>query len=89
MAAPTWRKDIARLAQLNGKKVGVLTGTGQTSVAARITVEKAGASATDLPLVKVDRIHAALAAGQIAISSMRWVPSRASVPRSSISMSRL
>ena len=89
VAAPTRRRDITRLAQLYGKKVGGLTETGQTSVAARITVEKAGASATCLALVKVDRIHASLAAGQIAISSMRWVPSRASVPRSSTSMSRL
>jgi len=58
-------KDITQLAQLNGKKVGVLTETGQTSVAARITVEKAGATATYLPLIKFDRIYAALAAGEI------------------------
>jgi ABC-type nitrate/sulfonate/bicarbonate transport system substrate-binding protein len=38
------RKDITQLTQLNGKKVGVLTETGQTSVAARVTVEKAGAT---------------------------------------------
>src|SRR5215207_2561627 len=38
------RKEITQLAQLGGKKVGVLTETGQTSVAARITVEKAGAN---------------------------------------------
>ncbi|CUT13640.1 hypothetical protein BF49_4720 [Bradyrhizobium sp.] len=59
------RKDIRELAQLNGKKVGVLTETGQTSVAARITVEKAGATATYLPLIKFGRIYAALAAGEI------------------------
>jgi len=59
------RKDITDLAQLNGKKVGVLTETGQTSVAARITVEKAGATATYLPLIKFDRIYAALADGEI------------------------
>jgi len=46
------RKEITQLAQLNGKKVGVLTETGQTSVAARITIEKAGAKATYLPLIK-------------------------------------
>jgi TRAP-type uncharacterized transport system substrate-binding protein len=50
------RKEITELAQLAGKKVGVLTETGQTSVAARITIEKAGATATYLPLVKFDRI---------------------------------
>jgi hypothetical protein len=59
------RKDITQLAQLNGKKVGVLTETGQTSVAARIKVEKAGARATYLPLTRFDRIYAALAAGEI------------------------
>ena len=59
------RKEITQLAQLAGKKVGVLTPTGQTSVAARITVEKAGATATYVPLVKFDRIYAALAAGEI------------------------
>src|ERR1700686_3945009 len=59
------RKEITQLSQLSGKKVGVLTETGQTSVAARITVEKAGATATYLPLIKFDRIYAALAAGEI------------------------
>jgi ABC-type nitrate/sulfonate/bicarbonate transport system substrate-binding protein len=59
------RKGITQLAQLAGKKVGILTETGQTSVAARMTVEKAGATATYLPLTKFDRIYAALAAGEI------------------------
>jgi len=59
------RKEINELAQLAGKKVGVLTETGQTSVATRITIEKAGATATYLPLVKFDRIYAALADGEI------------------------
>jgi ABC-type nitrate/sulfonate/bicarbonate transport system substrate-binding protein len=59
------RKEITELAQLSGKKVGVLSETGQTSVAARLTVEKAGAAATYLPLIKFERIFAALAAGEI------------------------
>ena len=59
------RKEITELSQLAGKKVGVLTETGQTSVAARITVEKAGATATYVPLIKFDRIYAALASGEI------------------------
>ena len=48
------RKEITRLSQLAGKKVGVLTETGQTSVAARITVEKAdgGVIAYDSPLTR-------------------------------------
>jgi len=59
------RKDITALAQLAGKKIGVLSETGQTSVATRITIEKAGATATYLPLVKFERIYSALAAGEI------------------------
>jgi hypothetical protein len=59
------RKEITDLSQLSGKKVGILTETGQTSVAARITVEKAGARATYAPLLKFDRVFAALAAGEI------------------------
>lgn len=59
------KKDITELAQLAGKKVGVLTETGQTSTAARITIEKAGAIATYLPLVTFERIYAALADGEI------------------------
>jgi len=59
------RKEITQLSQLGGKKVGVLTETGQTSVATRITVEKAGATAIYLPLVRFERIYAALAAGEI------------------------
>jgi ABC-type nitrate/sulfonate/bicarbonate transport system substrate-binding protein len=59
------RKDITQLAQLGGKKVGILTETGQTSTATRITVEKAGATAIYLPLTTFDRIYAALASGEI------------------------
>src|SRR6266436_2746536 len=59
------RKGIMELAQLTGKRVGVLTEAGQTSVAARITIAKAGATATYLPLIKFDPIYAALAAGEI------------------------
>jgi ABC-type nitrate/sulfonate/bicarbonate transport system substrate-binding protein len=59
------KKDITQLAQLGGKKVGILTQTGQTSTATRITVEKAGATAIYLPLTTFDRIYAALASGEI------------------------
>src|SRR4030095_6107859 len=59
------RKEITQLAQLGGKRVGVLTETGQTSVATRITIEKEGASAIYLPLIKFERIYDALAAGEI------------------------
>jgi hypothetical protein len=59
------RNEITNLKELDGKKVGVLTETGQTSTAARLTIEQAGAAATYLPLLKFDRIFAALAAGEI------------------------
>jgi ABC-type nitrate/sulfonate/bicarbonate transport system substrate-binding protein len=59
------RKEISNLSQLSGKKVGVLSETGQTSVAARLAIEEAGATATYLPLVKFERIYAALATGEI------------------------
>jgi ABC-type nitrate/sulfonate/bicarbonate transport system substrate-binding protein len=59
------RREITELSQLAGRKVGVVTETGQTSVAARLMIEKAGASATYLPLLKFERIFAALAAGDI------------------------
>lgn len=59
------RKEITELAQLGGRKVGVLSETGQTSTATRITIEKAGATATYLPLVRFDRIFDALARGDI------------------------
>jgi ABC-type nitrate/sulfonate/bicarbonate transport system substrate-binding protein len=59
------RKELTALAQLSGKKVGVPTETGQTSVTARLTIEKAGATATYVSLVKFDRIFGALAAGEI------------------------
>ena len=39
--------------------------TGQTSVAARLAIEKAGAAATYLPLVRFEKIYTALATGEI------------------------
>jgi ABC-type nitrate/sulfonate/bicarbonate transport system substrate-binding protein len=59
------RKEITDLSQLSGKKVGVLSESGQTSAAARLAIEKAGATASYLPLVKFERIYAALASGEI------------------------
>jgi ABC-type nitrate/sulfonate/bicarbonate transport systems, periplasmic components len=59
------RKGIHGLAQLHGKKVGLLTQTGQTSVAARMTIESSGAQAIYVPLGSFDRIYEALATGEI------------------------
>jgi len=59
------RKEITDLSQLSGKKVGVLSETGQTSVAARLAIEEAGATAIYQPLVTFERIYSALATGEI------------------------
>ena len=59
------RREIGELAGLAGKRVGVLSETGQTSVATRIAIEKAGVVAIYVPLTRFDRIYAALAAGEI------------------------
>lgn len=59
------RRRQTDLSQLAGRKLGVVTGTGQTSVAARLTVEKGGTSATYVPLMKFDRVYAAPTAGEV------------------------
>ncbi|SEF15016.1 ABC-type nitrate/sulfonate/bicarbonate transport system, substrate-binding protein [Rhizobiales bacterium GAS191] len=59
------RREITALGQLAGRKVGVLTETGQTSVQTRLTVEKAGATAIYVPLITFEKIGAALVAGEI------------------------
>jgi hypothetical protein len=59
-------KEITGLAQLGGRKVGLLTETGQTSVATRLSIEKAaGVGAVYVYLRTFDRVYAALAAGEI------------------------
>ncbi|MGZ5871161.1 MAG: ABC transporter substrate-binding protein [Bradyrhizobium sp.] len=62
----TWR-ELKGLDQLTGKKVGVLTDaySGQTGVITRLTIEKAGATATYVGLGTYQNIYAALVAGQI------------------------
>jgi len=59
------QKDITELAQLRGRKVGLLTETGQTSIATRLTVQNAGAAATYVSLTTFNRIYAALESGEI------------------------
>lgn len=58
---------ITRLAQLSGKKVGVLFDvySGQTGVIVRLAVESAGAAATYVGLGTYRNIFAALVAGEI------------------------
>jgi hypothetical protein len=59
------RAGIDDLAKLDGKKVGIVTETGQTSVAARLAIGKAGAKATYVALHGFDRVFMALASGEI------------------------
>jgi len=56
---------MADLAGLDGRRVGVITHAGQTSVAARLAIEAAGAAAVYVPLHSFAGIYAALAAGEI------------------------
>lgn len=64
------RAEIDDLAQLDGKRVGIITATGQTSVAARLAIEKAGANAIYVALHKFDRVFTALAAGEIVAGAL-------------------
>lgn len=61
------RPEITGLAQLAGKRVGVLTNTevGQTGIVTRTTLERAGVTATYAGLGTYGNIYAALAAGTI------------------------
>jgi ABC-type nitrate/sulfonate/bicarbonate transport system substrate-binding protein len=57
--------ELTRLEQLAGKRVGVLTDAGQTAVITRLTLEKAGVTATYVGLGTYRNIYKALAAGEI------------------------
>ena len=61
------KRDLTTLAQLSGKRVGVLSDaySGQTGVSTRLTVEKGGATATYVGLGTFQNIYAALAKGDI------------------------
>ncbi len=59
--------ELKSLAALDGKRVGVLSDatSGQTSINARLTIEKAGATATYVGLGGYGNIYKALIAGKI------------------------
>lgn len=61
------RPELKSLAELNGKRVGVLSDatSGQTGINARLTLEKAGATATYVGLGGYGNIYKALIAGDI------------------------
>jgi len=61
------RRELTTLADLAGKRVGVLSDatSGQTGVRTRLTLEKAGVTATYLGLGSYGNIYKALAAGEI------------------------
>lgn len=59
--------ELKSLAALDGKRVGVLSDatSGQTGINARLTIEKAGATATYVGLGRYGNIYKALIAGKI------------------------
>lgn len=61
------QRDLTTLAQLSGKRVGVLSDatSGQTGVRTRLTVEQGGATATYVGLGTFQNIYNALATGEI------------------------
>jgi ABC-type nitrate/sulfonate/bicarbonate transport system substrate-binding protein len=61
------RPGLTKLAELHGKRVGVLSDatSGQTGINARLTIEQAGATATYVGLGGYGNIYKALAAGDI------------------------
>jgi hypothetical protein len=61
------RPGLTSLADLHGKKVGVLSDatSGQTGINARLTIERAGATATYIGLGGYGNIYKALVAGDI------------------------
>jgi ABC-type nitrate/sulfonate/bicarbonate transport system substrate-binding protein len=61
------RPELKTLAELDGKRVGVLSDatSGQTGINARLTIEKAGATATYIGLGGYGNIFKALIAGEI------------------------
>ena len=61
------RPELKSLTELDGKRVGVLSDatSGQTGINARLTIEKAGATATYVGLGSYGNIYKALIAGEI------------------------
>ena len=61
------RHELKTLAELDGKRVGVLSDatSGQTGINARLTIERAGATATYVGLGSYGNIYQALIAGEI------------------------
>ena len=59
------RPAISNPHQLNGKRLGVLTDTGQVAIAMRLTLQTWGVNATLVPLGTFGAIYAALGSGEI------------------------
>lgn len=66
------RREVKTLAELSGKRVGVLSDatSGQTGINARLTIEQAGATATYVGLGTYENIYKALAAGEITAGAL-------------------
>jgi ABC-type nitrate/sulfonate/bicarbonate transport system substrate-binding protein len=59
------RPGVGDLAELDGMQVGIVTENGQTSVAARLAIENAGAKARYVALNTFENIYGALVGGKI------------------------
>jgi ABC-type nitrate/sulfonate/bicarbonate transport system substrate-binding protein len=59
------RPGIDGPAQLDGKRIGVLTETGQTTIGVRVALRKWGVTATLVPLRTFGNIYAAVGAGEV------------------------
>ena len=59
------RPGITEPAQLDGKRIGVLTETGQTTIGVRVALRRWGVNATLVPLGTFGRIYAAVGAGEV------------------------
>ncbi|MBI3375292.1 MAG: ABC transporter substrate-binding protein [Betaproteobacteria bacterium] len=59
------RQGIGEPAQLDGKRIGVLTETGQIAIGVRVALRAWGVDATLIPLGTFGKIYAAVGAGEV------------------------
>ena len=59
------RQGITEPAQLDGKRIGVLTETGQVTIGVRVALRKWGVNSTLVPLGTFGKIYAAVGAGEV------------------------
>ena len=59
------RSEITEPTQLDGKRIGVLTETGQTTIGVRVALQSWGVNAVLVPLGTFGKIYAAVGAGEV------------------------